>query len=223
MRFLPRVFAVLFLFTCFTNIGMVGLAQGNCFPHSVAYLAGVMNIRESSTTSSAIVGQTKAGDRFNVLDTAQSRSWCWIKIEDGWIAKTSLVTDGIQKSNIPDVRTLSQPPICTAGDYIAYAGVLNELTGDFGTRLGGIQSPTEVEGFARRFFKWRDELWAKLSHCDPLYPIRDDYIVVTTDLLIGLLLKFSGMPVRTNSYARDFQKRWDSMLDYTGEVITTVF
>ena len=218
MRFVPRVLAVLFLLTCFANTGAVGLAQGDCFSHPVAYLAGVMNIRESPTTGSNIVGQTNAGDRFDVLDTAQSRSWCWIKIGTGWIAKTTIVTGKGQ----PSTTTLSQPPDCTNDDYLAYTNVLNEITGELSDRIGELTRATQVAGFAHLFFEWRDGMWANLSHCDPLYPIRDDFIVITTDILIALSLQFAGIPIGSNSYARDYRERWESMFDYADKVIANM-
>lgn len=63
-----------------------------CYEHETVYLTGIMNIRESHTTSSKVLGQTKHGDSFEVTDTHDGDTYCWLEIGDRWIAVTSVLS-----------------------------------------------------------------------------------------------------------------------------------
>lgn len=67
-------------------------AQANCFPHNTAYLTGNMNIRERASANSRVVATASPGDSFPILQSLRGKTWCWLKIRQGWMAKTSRVT-----------------------------------------------------------------------------------------------------------------------------------
>ena len=67
----------------------------SCFPYNTAYVTGKMNIREEATTNSPIVGTTNKGDTFDVSEARLGNTWCWLKVEKGWMAYTRLVSHGI--------------------------------------------------------------------------------------------------------------------------------
>ena len=68
-----------------------GAAGGSCYRAEKAYLTGSMNIRQSSTTRSAVSAFARAGESFAVMESRRGASWCWLKISKGWLANTSRV------------------------------------------------------------------------------------------------------------------------------------
>ncbi len=62
-----------------------------CYAHDKAYVAGNMNIRQRPTTGSSVVAKARWGDSFDVTQSEQGDSWCWLEISKGWMAKTSRV------------------------------------------------------------------------------------------------------------------------------------
>jgi len=67
------------------------LVPPSCYNEPHVYLAGQMNIRESHNVNSSLVGQTNAGDLFVVSDTFKGPTYCWLRIESGWIARLGIV------------------------------------------------------------------------------------------------------------------------------------
>lgn len=77
-------------------------AQSDCFTNDTAYIAGNMNIRERATTGSRVIATARWGDSFSVVSSERGDTWCWLEIDEGWLAKTSRV-----RSTMP-TRTTSQ-------------------------------------------------------------------------------------------------------------------
>ena len=73
------------------SAGTTVASGGSCFSGNVAYISGSMNIRASATTSSAVSGSARAGDELAVSESRRGQTWCWLKVNRGWMAKTSRV------------------------------------------------------------------------------------------------------------------------------------
>ena len=67
-------------------------AQGNCYPDSIAYVSGPMNIRQSHSIDSPVVRRAAAGDSFPVSSSTQGSRYCWLDIPPGWMAWTARVS-----------------------------------------------------------------------------------------------------------------------------------
>ena len=68
-----------------------GAGALNCYQANMAYVAGTMNVRAAATIESAVVAKARSGDVFTVSNSAQGATWCWLKIDLGWLAKTARV------------------------------------------------------------------------------------------------------------------------------------
>lgn len=66
--------------------------QGGCFRHGMASINGLMNIRQSHSTRSAIVRVAAAGESFAVSSSTRTSSYCWLNVQEGWMAWTERVT-----------------------------------------------------------------------------------------------------------------------------------
>ncbi len=62
-----------------------------CYGESHVYLAGQMNIRQSHNVHSTLMGGTKHGDLYEVRETYQGATYCWLRIKPGWIARLGIV------------------------------------------------------------------------------------------------------------------------------------
>lgn len=62
-----------------------------CFAGDRVWISGSMNIRASARASALVTGAARAGDELAVADSQRGQDWCWLKVEDGWIARTSRV------------------------------------------------------------------------------------------------------------------------------------
>ena len=62
-----------------------------CYEGEKAYVVGNMNIRAGASTRSQVVAHVDAGDFFTVSNSILDLSWCWLKIDLGWLANTSRV------------------------------------------------------------------------------------------------------------------------------------
>ena len=60
-----------------------------CYPHEMVYVTATMNVRAAPTTDSQIIGHAQAGDMYTANKSTRGEDWCWIKISDGWLAKTA--------------------------------------------------------------------------------------------------------------------------------------
>ena len=67
-------------------------AGKTCYRGKQAWVSGNMNVREQPGTDGRIVGSTRAGQRFDVLDSRTVAPYCWLRISTGWMAKTDLVS-----------------------------------------------------------------------------------------------------------------------------------
>ena len=82
----------------------------SCYQSDTAYIAGTMNIRESATIDSPVAAKARAGDSFEVTQSDQGETWCWLNITLGWLAKTSRVSS---TKTAPRVATgaVTSPPV----------------------------------------------------------------------------------------------------------------
>ncbi|MCY4061254.1 MAG: SH3 domain-containing protein [Chloroflexi bacterium] len=73
------------------------------------YVTGGMNIRASASVSSRVVASARAGDSFTVVESRAGARWCWLRINQGWMANTSRVqsTRPVQRDATPP---LAQQP-----------------------------------------------------------------------------------------------------------------
>ena len=84
-----------------TAIPIVATEPPGCYSENRAYVSGHMNIRASHTTSSGIVSTAKRGDVFEVSESRRGRTYCWLNIELGWMAQTSIVHGSMPLSLLP--------------------------------------------------------------------------------------------------------------------------
>ncbi len=63
-----------------------------CYPHEQAWITGDMNVRNQPSTNASKVGAARAGESYPVLESRQGDSYCWLRINTGWMAKTVLVS-----------------------------------------------------------------------------------------------------------------------------------
>lgn len=62
-----------------------------CYRYNTAYVTGKMNIRENPSVSAKKVGTAEAGESYEVSDSRQGQTYCWLKIKEGWMAVTGRV------------------------------------------------------------------------------------------------------------------------------------
>lgn len=67
-------------------------SEPGCYRNSHAWVSGNMNIRQSPSTSAAILGSTPPGERYTVVASRQGDIYCWLDIDLGWIAVTEFVS-----------------------------------------------------------------------------------------------------------------------------------
>ena len=87
------------------------IAQSDCYPNDIAYVAGGLNVRERATTDSQVIATARSGDSFTVSLSQQGEQWCWLKISRGWIAKTSRVRSTAPSNTSPSQSKKSQQPV----------------------------------------------------------------------------------------------------------------
>ena len=63
----------------------------HCYSGARAYVFGNMNIRAGASTGSPVVAKAGAGDVFEVLHSIIGQDWCWLKLDQGWLANTARV------------------------------------------------------------------------------------------------------------------------------------
>ncbi len=63
-----------------------------CYVEKQAWVTGEMNIRENPTVHSIKAGTALAGESFDVLESRQGETYCWLRISRGWMAKTAYVS-----------------------------------------------------------------------------------------------------------------------------------
>ena len=77
----------------------------SCFPHEKAWVAGPMNVRQYPTTAARRVAEASAGESYAVLESRQGETYCWLRIDKGWMAGTALVS-----------ATKPQQPVSSSAD-----------------------------------------------------------------------------------------------------------
>lgn len=63
-----------------------------CFPHERAWVTGAMNVRANPNVNAAVVGAANAGENYAVAESRQGPTYCWLRIETGWMAQTIFVS-----------------------------------------------------------------------------------------------------------------------------------
>lgn len=76
-------------------------ATVSCFARSDVWVTGAMNVRERPSVNAAKVYVAEAGEQFTVLESRQGASYCWLRIRQGWMAKTDLVSATKPRQQIP--------------------------------------------------------------------------------------------------------------------------
>ncbi len=74
-----------------------------CYLSNVAYVTGKMNIREEATTKSKVINQTETRTAYHVRGSHQGDTWCWLKLDRGWMADTDYVSKDIS-SVLPPIE-----------------------------------------------------------------------------------------------------------------------
>ena len=74
----------------------------SCFPHETAWVTGAMNVREYPTTAANLVGEARAGESYAVSESRQGETYCWLRIDKGWMARTVLVSATEPQQAIPE-------------------------------------------------------------------------------------------------------------------------
>ena len=62
-----------------------------CYRADKAYVVGKMNIRAGASTTSGVLASAWPGDVYPVALSRQGATWCWLRIDAGWMANTSRV------------------------------------------------------------------------------------------------------------------------------------
>ena len=84
-----------------TSTTVPTVAARPCYGEKQAWVTGEMNVRERPTVSSNKAGTAQAGESFEVLESRQGETYCWLKISRGWMAKTELVSRTKPEQRIP--------------------------------------------------------------------------------------------------------------------------
>ena len=63
-----------------------------------------MNIRRSLSVSGERVGQAQAGDVYVVTASQQGYTYCWLQVEDGWMAQTGCLSGALPASMLPRIE-----------------------------------------------------------------------------------------------------------------------
>ena len=81
-----------------------GALPSGCYEAVWAFVTGPMNIRQLPTTASEVVAQARNGAAFDVSESVQGDSYCWLRIPDGWMAQTKVVNGTIPSRNLPRIE-----------------------------------------------------------------------------------------------------------------------
>ena len=75
-----------------------------CYDAARAFVSGAMNIRQSPTIDSDVVGRARDGAAFKVTQSVQGNRYCWLRIAEGWMAKTNIVTNVAPPRILPRIE-----------------------------------------------------------------------------------------------------------------------
>ena len=64
-------------------------------------MLGAMNVRDAPNVSARKVGGARAGETFTVLESQLGATYCWLRIERGWMAKTGNVSASQPQQRAP--------------------------------------------------------------------------------------------------------------------------
>ncbi len=75
--------------------------SSSCYSGEQAWVWGAMNVREGPSVSAAKVYVAEAGEYFRVLESRQGATYCWLRIDKGWMAQTAFVSSTKPQPRIP--------------------------------------------------------------------------------------------------------------------------
>ncbi len=90
-----------------TRITTAKTSSSRCYTASRAYITGNMNIRSGPSTGHSKTGMVTAGKSYTVIQSERGDDYCWLKISEGWIAKTGRVQSN-KPSQTDSTRTSTQ-------------------------------------------------------------------------------------------------------------------
>ena len=102
----------------------------SCYGPETAYIVYGMNIRELPTTQSDKVGIQYANTKISVIESQQGETWCWLRTDKGWIAKTGRVSEKKPVETPKPVAETAEPVVETV-QYTSREG-LPPIYGDEG-------------------------------------------------------------------------------------------
>ena len=73
----------------------------SCYHNQQVWVTGDMNVREQPSINAKKVGSADAGESFNVLESRQGDSYCWLRVNRGWMARTALVSATKPQVRVP--------------------------------------------------------------------------------------------------------------------------
>ena len=77
------------------------LAAAPCYRHKRALVTGGMNIRANPSVNARRIGSANAGDAFDVIGSRQGDAYCWLQLDNGWIALTGYIRSSIPQAAAP--------------------------------------------------------------------------------------------------------------------------
>ena len=93
-------------------------AEVSCYAHERAYVGGSMNIRQRATIDSPVIAKASSGDVFDVVASQRGETWCWLRVAEGWLARTSRVSTTRPVAPPAPVAQLPVPVITEAPHQI---------------------------------------------------------------------------------------------------------
>ncbi len=78
-----------------SNAEMPAAQESNavpCYGQTHAWVTSALNVRANPSVDAKKVGAAQAGDVFEVRESRKGASYCWLKIDLGWMAKTANVS-----------------------------------------------------------------------------------------------------------------------------------
>ena len=78
-------------------------SPSSCYIAEQAWVTGAMNVRESPSVNAARVYVAQAGETFRVFESRLGQTFCWLRIDKGWMAQTAFVSSTQPQQPAPKV------------------------------------------------------------------------------------------------------------------------
>ena len=136
-----------------------------CYQADTAYIGGPMNIRTYATTNSPVVAHAGFGDAFEVLESRMGEKYCWLRIVQGWMARTTRVL-----TTEPKITPTPVPePASAAVPAPAEIGAPHHIVNSQGRHIPIYGNDVFRHAIASAFYYLRDNLpqwWTYVSIID---------------------------------------------------------